>query len=404
MRKLLAIIRKDLLLRFASPSELLFFIIMPVAFTYLLAGGTPSGSEDNRIRLAVVDLAQSPFSAQLIDMLEDSQSVRPDRISLEQAESQFDQRRVSAMLVIPAGLELEALLQAAAEQDVVAAVELRQQPNNINALVAERAVLAVLQRAGSALSIAQDAVAQAEQLRPFASAQERQAFFTETLALAQERMDAAPQRMQVRLGATVDAVEYDPAANSSAGQLITWVFIPLLGISALYAYERSSGTLRRMLTTPTANATFLLGTIGGQMLTALFQMLLLVGFGILVMRLNWGREPLALAVILVSSVLAAAALGTTLGTFVKSESQANGLSIMLGMVMALLGGCWYPLELFPAAAQTAVKVLPTTWAMQGMLDLVLRGRGLAEILPETGVLLGFAAVFFVIGIVRFKYE
>jgi ABC-2 type transport system permease protein len=77
---------------------------------------------------------------------------------------------------------------------------------------------------------------------------------------------------------------------------------------------------------------------------------------------------------------------------------------MAGMVMALLGGCWYPLELFPAAAQNIVKILPTTWAMQGMLDLVLRGKGLMDILPEAGVLLGFAVIFFSVGVMRFRYE
>ncbi|MFH0878102.1 MAG: ABC transporter permease, partial [Lentisphaerota bacterium] len=123
-----------------------------------------------------------------------------------------------------------------------------------------------------------------------------------------------------------------------------------------------------------------------------------------VMKVNWADDPAALAVMMTASALAAAALGTMLGTFVKTEGQASGLSIMLGMVMALLGGCWYPLELFPAAVQNVVKVLPTTWAMQGMLDILLRGHGVVDILPEAGVLLGFAAVFFVVGIWRFKYE
>ncbi|OIO97221.1 MAG: hypothetical protein AUK03_02795 [Anaerolineae bacterium CG2_30_64_16] len=68
------------------------------------------------------------------------------------------------------------------------------------------------------------------------------------------------------------------------------------------------------------------------------------------------------------------------------------------------GGCWYPIELFPQVVRDIVKILPTTWAMQGMLDLVLRGQGLAGILPEAGVLLGFAAVFFGVGIWRFRYE
>jgi ABC-2 type transport system permease protein len=186
--------------------------------------------------------------------------------------------------------------------------------------------------------------------------------------------------------------------------LITWVFVPLFGISALFAYERQQGTLRRLLTTPSHKATFLLGTITGQVLMALGQMLLLVGFGILVMKLGWGREPLALFVILLASALAAAAFGTAMGTFIKTESQASGLSIMFGMVFALMGGCWYPLELFPPAIQNVVKVLPTTWAMQGMLDLVLRGKGLIDILPEAGVLLGFAAIFLTVGVWRFKYE
>ena len=80
---------------------------------------------------------------------------------------------------------------------------------------------------------------------------------------------------------------------------------------------------------------------------ALVQMSLLLIFGILVMKLNWGQEPLALFVLLFSAALAAAAFGTTLGTFIKTEGQANGLSIMFGMLFALMGGCWYPLELFP---------------------------------------------------------
>jgi ABC-2 type transport system permease protein len=122
------------------------------------------------------------------------------------------------------------------------------------------------------------------------------------------------------------------------------------------------------------------------------------------MKLNWGQSPVALAVMMLASALAAAALGTTLGTFVKTDGQATGLSIMLGMVMALLGGCWYPLELFPQFAQTAVKALPTTWAMQGMLAIVARGQGLEAVLTPAAVLLGFAVVFFGIGVWRFRYE
>jgi ABC-2 type transport system permease protein len=398
MKKIFAISRKDIIIRFASPSEWLFFLVLPIVFTFLLAGGTPSGDEDTRIRLLVVDEAQTSISRQIFDELENSSAVRPEVMTRDEAQDQFDERRATTVLIIPAGIDIESLQGGSAE------VELLQQPNNLNATIAERAVLTAIRRVSSVVFAAQNAVEQREARQPFASDVEKVAYFESSLKLAQNIQNDVPERMKAVEGATPDQVEYDPRANSSAGQLITWVFIPLFGISALFAYERQQGTLRRLLTTPSTKATFLSGTISGQVAMALVQMFLLVGFGVLVMKLSWGNDPLALFVILLTSALAAAAFGTTMGTFVKTEGQASGLSVMFGMLFALLGGCWYPLELFPPAIQTVVKILPTTWAMEGMLDLVLRGGGLSDILPEATVLLGFAAVFFTIGVLRFRYE
>ncbi len=398
MRKIFVIAWKDTLLRFSSPWEWAFFLVLPIFFTLALAGGT-GGPADNRIRLDVVDQASSPLSVQLLAALNDSQTVNPQLMPLSRAEDDFSAKRVSAMLVIPPDFDLAHLAQGNG-----LALELRQQVNNLNALAAARAVSEAAGRISSLVDIANASTAEADRIRPFASQDSQSAYFDQALQASQAQVSQAPSRLSVVHGATPEQVEYDPRANSSAGQLITWAFVPLLGISAMLAYERQKGTLRRLLTTPTPKAIFLLGTLLGQFFIALLQMLLLVGFGILVMGLNWGHSPAALAVMMVASVLAAAALGTAMGTFVKTESQANGLSIMLGMVMALLGGCWYPIELFPAFVQSAVKVLPTTWAMQGMLDIVSRGQGLAAVLPPAGVLLGFATVFFAIGVWRFRYE
>ncbi len=398
MKKLFAIAWKDAVIRFSTLAELLFFIILPIIFTLIMAGGTPSGEGDPRIRLVVVDQAQTSVSQGILDELEKSTAVWPDVLSLEEAESQFDAREAAVVLILPTGLDLQAIQNGTAQAD------LRQQPNNLNATVAARSIQTALRRVSSAVNAANMAVKEAEASGTFESETDRQAYFNDALKLAQTAQAETPERVTVIEGATPDPTEYDPRANQSTGQMITWVFIPLFGISALFAYERQQGTLRRILTTPTTKATYLFGTIAGQVAVAMVQMTILVLFGIFVMKLGWGREPLALFVIMLASALAAASIGVTMGTFVKSEGQASGLSTMFGMVMALLGGCWYPLEMFPPVVQNLVKVLPTTWAMEGMLDLVLRGRGLIDILPEAGVLLGFAAVFFTVGVWRFRYE
>ena len=399
MKKIFAIAWKDAIIRFASSSELIFFIILPIIFTLLLAGGSPSGTPtNNRVRVVVVDQANTAISQEIIAELENSTAAYPELMTLVDAEDEFSARRVSAVLVIPAGLDLTAIQNGTAELDF------RQQPNDMDASIAQRAILTTIRRVSSAVNAANTAVDQAKTRGTFESAEAEQAYFEDALKLAKDFQSDAPERVTVIEGTTPDQVEYDPRANTSAGQLVTWVFIPLFGISALFAYERQQGTLRRLLTTPTSKATFLLGTISGQVVMALIQMSLLILFGVFALKLKWGQEPFALFVLLTCAALAAGSIGTTMGTFIKTEGQASGLSIMAGMVMALLGGCWYPLELFPAVVQNIVKILPTTWAMQGLLDLVLRGGGLADILPESAVLLGFAGVFFTIGVMRFRYE
>ncbi|MEK7326605.1 MAG: ABC transporter permease, partial [Chloroflexota bacterium] len=307
MNKIFAIALKDALIRFSSRAEILFFLILPLTFTFIIGGGFSRNEEtDNRVRLLVVDEADTALSAEVLDALTRSETVRAEVLGRVEAEAEFADEEAPALLIIPAGFDTEQLINGAVE------LELRQAPSDLSAQVAERAVLAVVSRVGSALSVANNSVAEAEQVRPFASQAERETYFNNSLTQARESFESAPDRVEVTQATSVGQ-RYDPGVQASVGQLITWVFIPLLGISGLFAYERAQGTLRRLLTTPTQKATYLLGTISGQLVIALAQMALLIIFGVFAMGLNWGQSPLALGLMLVTFGLAASAFGTALG-------------------------------------------------------------------------------------------
>lgn len=394
MSKLLQIAWKDALLRFSSRSELLFFLILPIVFTFIL-GGARFGPPDG-IRTLVVDRDGSPASADLIADLDALETLRVEAQAEDAALAEFEAGDSAALLTIPAGYG------AALTTGAPVALELRVLPGSTDALGVQRSIAAVVGNLARPAAVAAQAVIIAEQIAPFADDAERASYYAQSVTAADAAFAERPTALVRQQAPALPT--YDAAAHQSIGQLITWVFIPLLGTAALFAYERNGGTLRRLLTTPTQKATLLLGVISGQLVMALIQMTLLIGFGALVLGVAWGRDPLALALVLVAFGLASVALGTMLGTFVKTESQASNLAIMLGMTMALLGGCWFPLELFPPAARTLAALLPTRWAMQGLIDLTVRGVGLGDILPETGVLLAFAAVFFAIGVWRFRFE
>ena len=400
MSKIIAIARKDIKIRFSGKTELLFFLFLPLIFTLLLSGVLFGGGV-NKIVMVVVDEDNSDISGKLVSLLQSSEAVAPSVLAQEKAQETFDNRDAAAILIIPSGME------SSLKAGQTVSLDFTLDPSNNNGLAVQQEVQKAIGQISRSLAVANASTREAEQIQPFTDATQRQAYYDQSLATGQQMFDTAPVRIvitQPENAAEIQSQKETQAAQASAGQLIIWVFIPLLGTSELMAYERVWGTLRRLVTTPTRKPTFLLGTITGQLSSGLVQMLMLVVIGVVLLKVPWGQNPLALLLLLISFGLASVAMGTMLGTFTRTPSQANGLSISLGMVMGLMGGCMLPLEMFPPAVANVAKILPTTWAMMGMTQLTVYNAGFFQILPYAAVLLGFSVVFFIVGIWRFRYE
>jgi ABC-2 type transport system permease protein len=63
------------------------------------------------------------------------------------------------------------------------------------------------------------------------------------------------------------------------------------------------------------------------------------------------------------------------------------------MLLAAFGGAMVPPEIFPDIMRTLSHVTPHSWAIDALRDVTLSDASIGGILPELGVLLGFAAVF-----------
>ncbi len=401
MRKIINIGWKDTIVRFSSKSEFLFFLILPIFFIYLMSGAM-MGGEDNeaRIVLLAADEDASVLSQQLLADIAEAGTVDVQATSLDDAKARFEDEESPALLIIPAGFE-KAL---SAGNPIELGFEM--QPENSDARVVEQTVLSSATSIGRAIAAANASVIEYSARATSEMESQGADIFARSLDQARQLFGSSPARIEVTRPEEAAQADdgWSQAAHGTSGQIVTWIFIPLLGTSGILAYERRIGTLRRLLTSPTRTSTYLLGTITGQLGQASVQIVLLVAFGALALNVYWGKSILALAVLFAAFAIASVAFGTMLGAFVKTDGQASNLSIMAGMAMALLGGCWYPLELFPAVAQKIVRIFPTTWAMMGLTDLTMRGKGLVAILPAAGVLLAFSAIFFFVGIRRFRYE
>lgn len=404
MLKVLAIAWNDIRVEFSERVTWIFFMVLPLVFTLIIGQGlqglnsSPSEGVDNRYTLLVVDADRSSLSNELVTTLAKSTIIRPLVKPAGEAQALFKDQQAAALLTIPTGFERSLM----AGQGIDLSLE--KLPNDTRTLAIDQGLSEALSQINSAVQAARTSVAQAEQIAPFRDAAQRQSYFNAGVERARQLLQKPPARTELKHSTQATVQIATGFEQSSPGQLVTWTLITLLGASEVFVNERLGGTLRRLLATPTRKATILLGKITARLGMGLFQMTILIGFGALALGVNWGRSWTALALVAVAFALASVALGTLLGALVHSRSQASGLTIMFSMLLAALGGAWWPLEVTPPAYQAVVKFLPTTWAMIGFNDVILRGQGMTAILPVVGILIAFAVVFFILGIWRLRFH
>jgi ABC-2 type transport system permease protein len=102
--------------------------------------------------------------------------------------------------------------------------------------------------------------------------------------------------------------------------------------------------------------------------------------------------------------IAMVAAATGIGLAAAAVGISGGALIAPLIVGALVGGCLLPIDFMPATVRKIGMVFPQSWARDGYQAILARGHGLAEILPQIGVLAAFAVVFFAIAVWRFDYE
>ncbi len=179
--------------------------------------------------------------------------------------------------------------------------------------------------------------------------------------------------------------------QSLPGTLVMFLMMNLLifgGTSV--AAERTNGVLRRMAIHPLRKWEIVLGKVYGRFLLGTLQIVFLLLAGRFVFRVNIGENAVALLAVLAIYAWVAASLGVLIGSITRHQDQTTGLCVVSSMVMAALGGCWWPLEIVSDFMHRLGLLFPTAWAMQALHQLISFGGDFRTILPHLGVLTLFA--------------
>ncbi|WP_040951929.1 ABC transporter permease [Gorillibacterium massiliense] len=166
--------------------------------------------------------------------------------------------------------------------------------------------------------------------------------------------------------------------------------------------EKRSGWTAHMSITPLPAGVYFIGKMVGQTALHLCIVLVLfaVGFGVSGVRLSawqWGLS--GLWILLGSTPFLA--LGSLFGTM-KRVDTASGVSNVVNLILAILGGLWLPLETFPKGMQAVGRLLPSYQYGKGVWEI---GRGHVPPLGSIWILLVYLGIFMVLSTyIRKKQE
>ncbi len=209
-------------------------------------------------------------------------------------------------------------------------------------------------------------------------------------------------RVQViTAGESVFPAGFDPIDHSAQGMLVLFMFLTSLTAAEKLILSRTLGVSRRMLSTPTAAGTVLIGEALGRFAVAFLQgMLILLGtaFGF---DIDWGNIGLATLMVTMFA-LVGTGVGMLAGSVFRTPEQASSVGVFIGLMFAAAGGAMVPFEIFPGAMQAIARVTPHFWALRGFKDLIYREGGLGSISTELLALAGFAIVLLGASVVLFR--
>jgi ABC-2 type transport system permease protein len=174
-------------------------------------------------------------------------------------------------------------------------------------------------------------------------------------------------------------------------------FFVFLLTSVSFLRERMQGSIERLMVSPISRPEIVTGYMLGFSLFAAIQSALIIAFSIWVLEIHQvGNVGLVFLVTLVLT-LGAVNLGIFLSTFAKTELQVVQFIPVVIVPQGMLSGMIWPVDSLPAPLWVLSQVLPLTWANEAMRSIMIRGASIESILPELGLLAGFAGLMVLLG-------
>jgi ABC-2 type transport system permease protein len=419
---MLAMIRKDLILFLSDRRALVMTLLLPIviaAFFGSLFGGS---ARTSAIDVALVQQDSSEIGKRIAAGLKADPNLHVTPMTLADAEQAVRKGEQKVAIVLPAGFGEAAgtalfgnsrkpgipllydpsqpavlgMVKGMLTQQVMSVVSAEMFGGKMGQEMTERS----LQRLDQAAKTDPDSKALRDML---ASVQKYQA-----LPQKDGAASGAPKGMTMpfttddrQLSSGIAGQGYNAYAHAFAGMGVQFIlFLGIdMGIGILLAQR--SGVWNRLLAAPVSLTQVLLARAASGAIIAFTLLCIVFAVAVAVFGVHIASLGGFIGMALCFGVLTAS-LGLVIAAFGKTPEAARRISMFAVLIMVMLGGAWMPSFLFPEWMQKLTMAVPTRWAIDGLDAVTWRGMDALAVAPAMGVQLGFALVFGLLAVWKFK--
>ena len=174
----------------------------------------------------------------------------------------------------------------------------------------------------------------------------------------------------------------------------------LTGISFLR--ERSQGTMERLMASPVSRLDIVIGYLFGFFIFALVQTTIILLFTIYVLDVTYRGDLWQIFVFQIVVIIGAVNLGIFISTFARNEFQMVQFIPLIIFPQVFLCGVLWPVEQMPDYLQWLSKILPLTYAVDGLREIMLSAKSLIDVGLELAILVAFAVFISILAAITLR--
>jgi ABC-type multidrug transport system permease subunit len=178
----------------------------------------------------------------------------------------------------------------------------------------------------------------------------------------------------------------------------------LWGVGFTVVQMRKDQLLKRLFSTPLRRPHFLLSFMLSRLFFLGVELVIILGFAVLVFHVPIRGSPLVLLLLAVLGAFSFTALGLLIASRARTIESVQGLMNLASLPMWVLSGVFFSTERFPAIMQPAIEVLPLTAAVDALRAVMLDGASLPALAGEVGLLAGWGLLCLAVALPVFRWR